>query len=50
LRTSECGSRPGQEVVLEAGGLQFRAVAGPDGSFQFRAPGIPAGEVTLSFS
>jgi hypothetical protein len=49
LRTSECGSRPGQEVVLEAGGLQFRTVAGPDGSFQFRAPGIPAGQVTLTF-
>jgi hypothetical protein len=35
--------------VLEAGGLQFRTVAGPDGSFQFRAPGIPAGQVTLTF-
>ena len=35
--------------VLEAGGLQLRGVAGPDGSFQFRAPGIPAGEITLSF-
>jgi hypothetical protein len=32
-----------------AGGLQFRTVAGLDGSFQFRAPGIPAGQVTLTF-
>jgi hypothetical protein len=35
--------------ALEAGGLQFRTVAGPDGSFQFRAPGIPAGQVTPTF-
>ena len=42
-------AKPGQEVVLEAGGLQFRTVAGPDGSYQFRAPGIPAGQVTLTF-
>jgi len=40
---------PGQDVVLEANGLRFRTVAGPDGSYQFRAPGIPTGPVTLNF-
>jgi hypothetical protein len=43
-------ARPGQEVVLEAGGLKYRSVAGPDGGFQFRAPGIPAGQITLTFA
>ena len=49
-RLTGSDAKPGQEVVLEAGGLQFRTVAGPDGSYQFRAPGIPAGQVTLTFA
>jgi hypothetical protein len=48
-RLAGSDAKPGQEVVLEAGGQQFRTVAGRDGSFQFRAPGIPAGQVTLTF-
>jgi hypothetical protein len=48
-RLTGSDARPGQEVTLETGGLQFRTVAGPDGSFQFRSPGIPAGQVTLTF-
>lgn len=48
-RIAGTGATPGQEVILEAGGLQFRSVAGPDGSYQFRAPGIPVGEVTVTF-
>jgi hypothetical protein len=47
-RLAGSDAKPGQEVVLEAGGLQFRTVAGPDGSFQFGAPEIPAGQVTLT--
>jgi hypothetical protein len=48
-RLAGTDAKPGQEVVLEAGGLRFRTVAGQDGSYQFRAPGIPAGQVTLTF-
>ena len=40
-RIAGTNARPGQEVVLEVGGLEYRSVAGPDGSYQFRAPGIP---------
>jgi hypothetical protein len=43
-------AKPGQEVILEAGGLQFRTVAGPDGHYQFCSPGIPTGQMILSFS
>ncbi len=49
-RLTGSDAKPGQEVVLEAGGLQFRTVAGPDGSYQFRSPAIPAGQVTLTFA
>jgi hypothetical protein len=41
-------AQPGQEAILEAGGLEYRSVAGPDGSYQFRAPGIPSGEFTVT--
>jgi hypothetical protein len=40
---------PGHEVILKAGGAEYRTVAGPDGSYQFRAPGIPAGQFALTF-
>lgn len=49
-RIAGTGATPGREVVLEAGGLEYRSVAGPEGSYQFRAPGIPAGQVTVTFA
>ncbi len=49
-RIAGTNASPGQEVVLEAGGLEYHSVAGPDGSYQFRAPGIPAGQITLTFA
>ena len=49
-RIAGTNARPGQEVVLAGGGLEYRSVAGPDGSYQFRAPGIPAGQVTVTFA
>jgi len=38
-RLARSDAKPGQEVVLEAGGLHFRTVAGPDSSFQVPRPG-----------
>jgi hypothetical protein len=32
-RIAGTDAKPGQEVILEAAGLQFRSVAGPDGSY-----------------
>jgi hypothetical protein len=49
-RLAGTGAKPGQEVILKVGGLQFRTVAGRDGSYQFRAPGIPAGQITVTFA
>jgi hypothetical protein len=48
-RISGQGRAPGEIVLLEAGGQEFRAAVGPDGTFSFRAPGIPDGPMTVSF-
>ena len=38
-RIAGTGATPGREVILEAGGLEYRSVAGPEGSYQFRLRG-----------
>ena len=42
------GSKPAEEVVLQVAGKVFRTVTDKNGTFRFRAPGIPSGPATLT--
>jgi len=41
------GLTPGRAVVLEVAGRTIRTVVAPDGTYEFRAPGIPDGDAVV---